>query len=101
MIFVTLGSQKFQFDRLLKKIDELIQNGELKDKVFAQIGYCDYVPQNYEYKKFLNREEFGMSMEKSSIVITHGVHDGGDCRGSKKEEKSNCCAETFKIRGTC
>ena len=26
MIFVTVGSQKFQFNRLLKKIDELIEN---------------------------------------------------------------------------
>lgn len=85
MIFVTLGSQKFQFDRLLKKIDELVQSGELKDKVFAQIGYCDYVPKNYEYKKFLNREEFGMSMEKSSIVITHG--GTGAIVGAVKKKK--------------
>ena len=31
MIFVTLGSQKFQFDRLLKKIDELIDEREHLD----------------------------------------------------------------------
>lgn len=27
MIFITLGSQKFQFDRLLKAIDDLIEKG--------------------------------------------------------------------------
>ena len=27
MIFVTLGSQKFQFDRLLQKLDELVERG--------------------------------------------------------------------------
>ena len=45
MIFVTLGSQKFQFDRLLRKIDELIDIGVITDEVFAQIGASTYIPQ--------------------------------------------------------
>ena len=49
MIFVTVGSQKFQFNRLLKKIDELIDAGIIKDKVFAQTGASDYIPKNYQY----------------------------------------------------
>ena len=32
MIFITLGSQKFQFNRFLKKIDELIEKGYNKRK---------------------------------------------------------------------
>ena len=31
MIFVTLGSQKFQFNRLLKKLDELCEKGIVCD----------------------------------------------------------------------
>ena len=46
MIFVTLGSQKFQFNRLLKAVDEL----DTDDEIFAQIGYSNYKPQNYAYK---------------------------------------------------
>ena len=72
MIFVTLGSQKFQFNRLVKKIDELVSEGKIKDKVFAQIGYSDYEPQNYELKKFLDREEFAEKIEEADVVITHG-----------------------------
>ena len=72
MIFVTLGSQKFQFNRLLKKLDELVENKEITDEVFAQIGYSDYKPINYEYKDFIDREEFKNMMEKSKIVIAHG-----------------------------
>lgn len=71
MIFVTLGSQKFQFNRLLKKIDELIKNKIITDEVFAQIGYSDYLPQNYTYKNFLDREEFSNIQAKCDIVITH------------------------------
>ena len=72
MIFVTLGSQKFQFNRLLKKIDELIENNGIKEEVFAQIGYSDYKPLNYKYKEFLDREEFKNIMKSCHIVITHG-----------------------------
>ena len=72
MIFITLGSQKFQFDRLLKAVDALIQDGKIKESVFAQIGYSDYRPTNYRYKRFLDRDEFAMMEEKADIVITHG-----------------------------
>lgn len=68
MIFVTLGSQKFQFDRLLQAVDEL----KTDEEIFAQIGYSNYEPQNYEYKKFLGRDEFENVMDKADIVITHG-----------------------------
>lgn len=54
MIFVTLGSQKFQFNRLLQKIDELVKEEAIKEEIFAQIGYSDYKPENYQYKDFLN-----------------------------------------------
>lgn len=72
MIFVTLGSQKFQFDRLLKKLDKLIEDQILQDSVFAQTGYCDYVPVHFSCEKFLNREEFGKQMQNCDLVITHG-----------------------------
>lgn len=72
MIFVTLGSQKFQFNRLLKKIDELMDSGIIQDEVFAQVGASDYIPRNYEYKDFLDREEFATQIERSDVVITHG-----------------------------
>ena len=72
MIFVTLGSQKFQFDRLLKKIDELVETGVIKDKVFAQIGASTYTPKHYEYTNFLDREKFAETMDSCNTVITHG-----------------------------
>lgn len=68
MIFITLGSQKFQFNRLLQSADELM----IDEEIFAQIGYSDYKPRNYKYKYFLDREEYGSLMEKTDIVITHG-----------------------------
>ena len=72
-IFITLGSQKFQFNRLLKAVDELCERGTIEAAdVFAQIGYSDYLPKNFNYKKFLDRDEFSKEMGKANIVITHG-----------------------------
>lgn len=68
MIFITLGSQKFQFNRLLKAVDEL----NLKEEIFAQIGYSDYIPKNFKYKRFMDRNEFSSYINKSDIIITHG-----------------------------
>lgn len=72
MIFVTLGSQKFQFNRLLKVIDELIDDGTIEEEVYAQIGYSDYIPVNYSFKHFFDREEFAYQINKADIIITHG-----------------------------
>ncbi|MBT1169951.1 PssE/Cps14G family polysaccharide biosynthesis glycosyltransferase [Bifidobacterium sp. SO4] len=72
MIFITLGSQKFQFDRLLKAVDELVASGAITEPVFAQSGYSDYQPKHYAFKQFLDRDEFGERMGKADIVITHG-----------------------------
>lgn len=85
MIFVTLGSQMFQFNRLLIKIDRLIEEKYITDKVFAQIGYSDYKPQHYDYKEFLDRDEFSNIMDQSDIVITHG--GTGAIIGAVKKEK--------------
>ena len=72
MIFITVGSQKFQFNRLLKAVDAQVADGTIKEKVFAQIGASDYRPQNYDYKDFIDRNEFADWMNKADIVITHG-----------------------------
>ena len=72
MIFVTLGSQKFQFNRLLEKIDSLITAGAITEEVFAQTGYSDYVPLHFAYQKFLDGTEFKEKMKQADIVITHG-----------------------------
>ena len=54
-IFITLGSQKFQFNRLLIAVDKLCEKKVIcGDDVFAQTGYSDYIPQNFGYNNFLD-----------------------------------------------
>lgn len=86
MIFVTLGSQKFQFNRLLKELDKLIEEKKINEEVFAQIGYSDYEPQHFEYKDFVDRDEFKEIMDKCDIVIAHGG-TGAIITAVKKDKK--------------
>lgn len=71
MIFITLGSQKFQFNRLLEQIDLLIEKGVIKEDVLAQTGASDYKPKHFKYKDFMTQDEFRENMSKSNFVITH------------------------------
>ncbi|KRD84527.1 hypothetical protein ASE51_17645 [Bacillus sp. Root147] len=72
MIFVTLGTQKFQLNRLLKEIDKLVGNGEIEQSISSQVGHSDYSPQNFSVKKFLNEEQFNNCIANADIVIAHG-----------------------------
>lgn len=72
MIYVVVGTQKFQFNRLLNMLDEMVDRGEIKEEIFAQVGHSDYQPRNYQFKDFLNKEEFDNLIEKCDLLITHG-----------------------------
>ncbi|WP_445505432.1 glycosyltransferase [Niallia sp. 03091] len=72
MIFVTVGTHEQQFNRLIKKIDNLKRNGLILDDIFMQTGYCNYTPNSVDYKKLLSYEEMNYYAEKANIIITHG-----------------------------
>lgn len=86
MIFVTLGSQKFQFNRLLMKIDKLIEKNVITEEVFAQIGYSNYVPKNYQYIDFMTQDDFKQKIEESTYIITH-AGTGAIINALKKNKK--------------
>ncbi len=73
MIFVTVGSRNYPFDRLFKKLDELYESGLLKDEMFAQVGTSTYTPKHYRYRDFVSPEEFSEMIEAADIVVTHGA----------------------------
>jgi len=72
MIFVILGTQKFQMNRLIRHIDGLVAAGRIDTPVFAQIGQSDYEPSNYQFRRFLNKAEFDKLISEAELIITHG-----------------------------
>lgn len=73
LIFVTVGSRNYPFDRLFKKLDKLYDDGILREEMFAQIGASNYKPRNYQYKDFISQEEFAKKIEEADVVVTHGA----------------------------
>ncbi len=73
MIFVTVGSRNYPFDRLFKKLDELYEKGELTEPMFAQTGTSAYIPKNFQHKDFITQEEFLEKIKESDIVVSHGA----------------------------
>lgn len=71
MIFITLGTQKFQLNRLLKQIDEYVEQGLIREEVIAQVGHSDYKPKNYKFDTFFDKEDFDDHIKNSRIVVTH------------------------------
>lgn len=72
MIFVTVGTHEQQFNRLVKKIDELKRENVIQEEVFIQIGFSDYEPKYCEWKKLIPYEEMIEKISQARIVITHG-----------------------------
>ncbi|MEE1101396.1 MAG: PssE/Cps14G family polysaccharide biosynthesis glycosyltransferase [Agathobacter sp.] len=69
MILVTLGTQKFEMNRLVEAVDKLAL--EIDEEIFIQKGNSTYVPQNCKYKDFVERNEFAKMIEKCSVLIAH------------------------------
>jgi UDP-N-acetylglucosamine transferase subunit ALG13 len=69
-IFVTVGTGPYQFNRLLKILDNI--SSKIKYKIIAQIGSSSYTPKNYEYFKFSTKEERERLLKNAKIIINHG-----------------------------
>lgn len=73
MIFVTVGSRNYPFDRLLEKLDGLYEQGVLTDTMFAQTGTSAYQPKHYASQPFISQEEFLEKIQQADIVVSHGA----------------------------
>lgn len=71
MIFVACGTQKFPLNSLLRKMDQLIEEGVLKEEVYAQIGNSTYYPKHYPWVRFMEGKEFEKKIKECRILVTH------------------------------
>jgi len=72
MIFVTVGTDTHQFNRLLREIDVLIEKKIIKERVIAQIGNSEYRPKNYDYFRFADYKKYIGLIKKARLVVSHG-----------------------------
>lgn len=71
MIFITLGNQNFQFNRLLNLVEKAIEDGVIIDDVVVQTGYTSYESKSFKTVNFLEKKDFDCYIENSEYVISH------------------------------
>lgn len=72
MIFVTVGTHEQPFNRLIKKVDDLVADGTIQEKVVMQTGFSTYKPKHCEAHKMMSFDEMQQNLKDARIVITHG-----------------------------
>lgn len=72
MIFVTVGTHEQPFNRLIEKVDDLVNDGTIKEKVVVQTGFSTYKPQYCEAHKMMSFDEMQQALRDARLVITHG-----------------------------
>jgi len=70
MIFLTVGTQ-FPFDRLVRAVDRMIDDGLISETLFAQIGESSYKPRNFESAASLEKRVFDNYVKQASSIIGH------------------------------
>ncbi len=68
MIFVTVGTA--HFDPLIRKMDELVQSGDINEKVVGQIGRGKYTPLHFRYFRFLR--QLDDAYKKAAVIVSTG-----------------------------
>lgn len=71
LIFVTLGTQKFQMNRLVKAVDDLAGSGVIKEEFLIQSGASTYKPKYCNYIAYMDSEEYADNIRKCSLLVTH------------------------------
>lgn len=74
MILVTVGTEKYPFNRLMIWIDLLINHGFLdleQEEVIVQYGNCTIFPMRAKVYQLLPEEEFSQLLKKARLVIAH------------------------------
>ncbi|MCA1990500.1 MAG: glucosyl transferase [Coleofasciculus sp. S288] len=74
MILVTVGTEKFPFDRLMRWLDALIRQGFLQveqEDIVVQYGTCRFLPGGVKVYSLLPEAQFRQLINQSRLIIAH------------------------------
>lgn len=74
MIFVTLGTDPHNFNRLIEYIESLKLEGIIKEKIILQYGYTHLFQKvkGITYMDFCPPEKFQHYLKQADFIISHG-----------------------------
>lgn len=70
MILLTVGSEA-PFDRLVRGVDDVLDEYDLGHEIFAQIGDGTYKPRHFETIASLDAVTFARCFQEASAIISH------------------------------
>lgn len=71
-ILVSVGASEYGFDRLLKIVDEICEEGLLDGShVVAQKGSAQYEPHHFKSFKLIARDDYQKYLEHADVIISH------------------------------
>lgn len=70
MVFVSVGTERFPFDRLIQAVDQAASqlNGE---PIFVQLGHSTYRPQRCQWTRILPYQDLIEQIRRARIVVCH------------------------------
>jgi len=74
MILITVGTEKFQFNRLMQWIESLIEQNFIdphQEDIVVQAGSCTLTPKGTQYHQVLPEQEFRSLLQRARLVIAH------------------------------
>lgn len=71
LIFLTVGNWHKGFDRLVKAVDNFVQNRIIREEVIAQIGSGTYYPKYLTPIDYCSPIDFTDYLERSNVIISH------------------------------
>lgn len=71
MIFVTVGTEQYPFNRLMDWIETLLQHGFIQEEVIVQYGACTSLPPGVKVYQSLKGDRFAQLISEARLVISH------------------------------
>ncbi len=71
MIFITVGTEQYPFNRLMQWIEILLEEDLIQEEVVVQYGTCTTLPSGATVYRILKEDAFRELIERSRLVIAH------------------------------
>ncbi len=71
MIFITVGTEQYPFNRLMQWIEILLEADLIREEVVVQYGTCTTLPSGATVYRMLKEDAFRELIERSRLVIAH------------------------------
>jgi UDP-N-acetylglucosamine transferase subunit ALG13 len=71
MILVTVGTEKYPFNRLMRWMQLLIDRGFIHDELVIQYGSCTVWPSGVTVSSLFSQEQFKELISRADFIISH------------------------------